>query len=163
MKQWQTNMVLTVSILSFLTLGAAEHAAHVLQQALVVLHARATKENLKLIVGNGKTAVKSWQVPAHDNLKIIAEGGSTLINASSDESVMVFEIQGDADILEYFVATKTSEGEFRVLPKEGFLLASYTPVVLHLRMPNGSLPRMSTKIGTRVVSLPTKRANYSRI
>lgn len=155
MKQWQTKIILAVSMLPSLALGAAESSAH-MQQALAVLHARATKENLKLIVGNGTSAVKSWQVPPHDNLKIIAEGGSTLINASSDNPVMVLEVQGDANILEYFVATKTPEGEFRVLPKEGFLLASNTPVVLHLLMPNGSLPRMSTKIGTRVVSLPAK-------
>jgi hypothetical protein len=156
MKQLKRNISLTISVILPLALHAAEPSS-LAQQVLAVLNAQATTENLKLILGNGQSAVKYWQVPAHDTLKIVAEGGITQIRTSRDEPRMIFEVHGDANILEHFTATLTPEGEFRVLPQEGLLLVSHTPVVLHLRMPNGSLPRMSTQVGKRVISL--KSAN----
>jgi hypothetical protein len=126
-----------------------------LPPVVVALQVRAEKDKLQLIVGNNQPAVKLWKVP-RGTRKIVAEGGRISIRASKEEACMIFEARGDANILGYFTATLTSEDEFHVLPKEGFLLASYTPITLHLRMPNGSLPNMSTHIGSRAISLPVQ-------
>lgn len=116
--------------------------------------ARAAAAGHTLIEGNGQAGTLRWTFNGVMG-SLIAEGGSAELRWDSSITELTIELAADVNLLDQFV-DKVEGNSFSLTPKPGITLASYTPVVIRVLMPNGSqLPRpTSIGRGDRVVSFP---------